>query len=187
MARATGLSNVKRYLAQLPVDLQRKVLRGAARAGASVVVAEARERVTSAEVGGALTTKTVADGTRATSTISVKPGWARSLGIWLEYGTSPHFITVDDSQRRGMSAGRINRLDKAAEKEGRSGPGHSLKIGGSFVGDTVHHPGARPHPFLRVALDLKGSEAVAAAQSYINSRISSVGITGSDELESEDA
>ena len=88
--------------------------------------------------------------------------------IQKETGTAPHFIRVDDSQRRGMG---INRINKSV-KEG------SLVINGKFVGATVHHPGARPHPFLRPALDMKEGEAIAAAQAYIDARITPSGITG---------
>ena len=49
-------------------------------------------------------------------------------------------------------------------------------INGHFVGTAVHHPGARPHPFLRPALDTKEGEAIAAAQSYINGRVWPAGI-----------
>jgi hypothetical protein len=49
----------------------------------------------------------------------------------------------------------------------------------------VRHPGARPNPFLRPALDMKEGEAVAAAQDYITSRIGASGITASDEVESD--
>jgi len=89
-----------------------------------------------------------------------------NLPLWLEYGTAPHLISVDDSQRQGLSVRRVNDRVNAG----------SLVINGNFVGTTVHHPGARPHPFMRPALDTKEGEARAAAQSYINSRISRSGI-----------
>ena len=97
------------------------------------------------------------------------------IAPWLEYGTDPHFITVDDSQRQGMSARRINTLSKAG----------TLVISGQPVGKTVLHPGARPHPFFRPAFDTKEAEAIAAAQSYINARVSRSGITGLAEEEGE--
>ena len=166
----------KRVIAQLPAQIERKLLRGAARAAGAVLVDEAKARVTSDEVRDALTMRSQATPGRIVVKINVKPGWARSVGTWLEYGTSPHFITVDESQRQGMSVGRINRVGKKG----------TLVINGQPVGATVHHPGARPHPFLKVSLDLKEAEAIAAAQSFINSRVSPAGITGSDEPEGED-
>ena len=178
MATSRGRSEVKRFMAQLPAELTRKVLRGAARAGATVVLEEAKDRVTSEEVRNGLVMKARSEGSHIVVKISVKPGWARSLGTWLEWGTDPHVISIaDDRDRQGMTIGRINKVQKAG----------TLVIGGSPVGQVVHHPGARPHPFLRVSLDLKERAAIAAAQSYINSRVRPSGIVGTSELEGDDA
>jgi hypothetical protein len=169
MPRVTGREEVKAFLASVPGQLD-KLLRGAARAAAKVVAEEAESRSISSEVSGAVKVATRQDGDRVSGLIQVK-GEGAYIAPWLEYGTSPHFISVDDSQRQGMSVGRVNRSLKAG----------SLIINGQFVGTTVFHPGARPHPFLRPALDSKEREAVAAAQSYINARVRPEGIVGTDE------
>ncbi|MBW6531924.1 HK97 gp10 family phage protein [Sphingomonas sp. RRHST34] len=171
MVTVRGKEDVARFLAQAPTLLEERVLRGAARAGMAVIANEARDRVASNDVREALVVTSKAEPGRVTSRLSVKPGWARSVATWLEYGTSPHYISVDDSQRGGRSAARINRLAKSG----------TLVIGGQPVGSTVFHPGARPHPFMRVSLDTKEREAIAAAQSYINSRVSRSGIAGAAE------
>lgn len=180
MPTVKGQSAVRHYIDNLPRELEKKLLRGAARAGGKIVLAEAKERSISHEVDEALIMKTRAEDGRIVVTITVAPGWAHAVGTWLEWGTDGHFISVDDSQREGMSVGRINRLSK----DGKVG---SLAIGGQFVGTTVWHPGARAHPFLRVALDIKEAEAIAAAQSYISSRIARGGIVGGSEPEGDDA
>ncbi len=177
MATSRGGSDVRRFMAQLPAELEKKVLRGAARAGGKIIVAEAKDRSISFDVDDAIVMRTKADAGRITVKITVEKGWARSVAGWLEYGTDPHFISVDDSQRGGKSVGRVNKLTKDG----------SLVIGGNFVGSTVHHPGAKPHPFLRPALDIKGAEAIAAAQSYINARVTPSGIVGAAEPEGDDA
>ena len=170
MPTVRGKSAVKRYIADTPAKLT-NVLRGAARAGARVVSEEIKVRTPSDDVRDNLRVRTAkGDGTIAVK-IDIKPGWARSVGIWLEYGTSPHLISVDESQRGGMSIGRINRRAKDPDSS------HSLVIGGAFVGKTVFHPGARPQPSFRPALDTKEAEAIAAAQQYINSRVKPSGIT----------
>ncbi len=171
MPTVTGKDDVARFFARAPKTLEERVLRGAARAGMAVIAGEARDRVTSSDVREALVVTSKAEPGRVTSRLSVKAGWARSVATWLEYGTSPHYISVDDSQRGGRSAARINKLAKAG----------TLVIGGQPVGSTVFHPGARPHPFMRVSLDVKEREAIAAAQSYINSRVSRSGIAGGAE------
>jgi len=159
-------------MAELPAELERKVLRGAGRVAANVVADEARERSISAEVSAAVKVKVGAADGRIVAKVQVK-GRGAYIAPWLEYGTSAHFISVDETQRQGMSVGKINQ----AHKKG------SLVIGGNFVGSTILHPGARPHPFLRPALDMKGDAAVAAAQTYINSRVRKTGIVGAAEIE----
>lgn len=174
MATSKGGDQVRRFIAQLPDKLEKTVLRGAARAAGKVVAEEAKARSVSDEVSDAISVVTKAQPGLVVAKVQVKgPGAYKAP--WLEYGTDPHFITVDDSQRQGMSASRINKLGKAG----------TLVINGEAVGTTVFHPGARPHPFLRPALDTKEAEAIAAAQSYINARVSRSGVTGSAEEEGE--
>ena len=170
-----GRAEVSRYLRQLP-DHITKVLRGGGRAGGKVIAEDAKRRCRSDEVSEKVVTKTEVEGFQVRVRITVKPGWARSVAIWLEYGTSSHFITVDDNQRQGMTARRINETGKA----------RSLLINGKPVGRSVFHPGAQPHPFLRPALDASRAEAIAAAQSYLNARIGHNGGPGLDD-EDDDA
>ena len=84
---------------------------------------------------------------------------------WLEYGTKPHFISVDAADSGGRTVGRINRLNKTADREG------SLRIGGNFVGPVVHHPGAKETKFFRPAIDSQWEAAVAAASAYLARRM----------------
>lgn len=178
MVTTRGKADVRRFIVAIPPQLETKVLRGAARAAADVVAEEARLRSLSQEVSDAIKVATSAKGGRIIAKVQVK-GPGAYLAPWLEHGTAPHIIRASDAAKQGMSIGRINRLDKAAAKDGRTGPGHALVINGRFVGDIIHHPGARPHPFLRPALDTKEAQAIAAAQSYIAARVSPAGITGS--------
>lgn len=171
MARSFGRDAVRRYMAQLPGQIERSLLPGAARAGAKVIADEAKDKSRSSDVAEAIRVKTERGDGRVAAVVSVDRramnGWAYSLAVWQEWGTSPHFITVDDSQREGMTASRINYL---AEKTG------TLVISGKPVGRTVHHPGAKRNPIWRPAFELKKTEAGAAAQAYIRSRISPTGI-----------
>ncbi len=175
MAQSRGGSAVRRFMAALPGEIERKVLRRAARAGADVIADEARGNVRSRLVAGAIEIKVESEVGLVRAKIHVLDQWPRSVGIWLEYGTSPHYITVDDSQREGMTAARINRVGKAG----------TLVINGTPVGKTVHHPGAQAYPFLRPALDQREADALAAAQSYINSRVSRSGIIPGNDGDSE--
>jgi hypothetical protein len=168
MVTVTGKAEVKAYIGGIPAKLQR-VLQGAAKAGAAVISDEIKARTPSDDVRAGLRTTSKTEDGQIKVRIDLKPGWGRSVGIWLEYGTSPHFISVDDSQRRGLGIGRVNKSVKENEGNG------SLVIGGNFVGQTVFHPGARPFPTFRPALDTKEEEAIAAAQNYVNARIARPG------------
>jgi hypothetical protein len=176
MPTVKGSADVKRFLAAIPAVLETKVLRGAARAAANVVAEEAKLRSISQAVTNAITVRGRTKDGRIVAKVQVV-GKGSYLAPWLEYGTAPHLISVSDKAREGRSVNRINRL----AREG------SLVIGGQFVGESVQHPGARAHPFLRPALDSQEVEAIAAAQSYINARISRAGITASAEPEGNDA
>ncbi len=178
MATSRGRADVQRFFAQAPEKLTR-VLRGAARAGANVIADEASDRCVSPEVRTAIKVATRRTDGTLRGLVQVK-GPGAHIGPWLEYGTSAHFISVDDEQREGRTVGRINRQAKDPDAS------HSLVINGKFVGATVLHPGARPHPFLRVALDVKAVEARSAAQTFINSRVSSGGIADANASEGDD-
>jgi hypothetical protein len=170
MPTSRGRSEVKAYMADARAALPR-VLSGGARAGATVIADEIKLRTPSDEVRTKLRMRVRQVGDAVVAKIDLPPGWARSVGIWLEYGTSPHYITVDDAQRDGKSVQRINSLSKAG----------TLVIDGEPVGSTVFHPGARPHPTFRPALDMKQAEAVAEAQRFINARTSRAGFAVSSE------
>ncbi|KTF70698.1 HK97 gp10 family phage protein [Sphingomonas sp. HT-1] len=173
MVTVRGKAHLDRYLDQLPQDIETKLLRGAGRAGGEIVADEARERALANEVRDAVVLRSSSRDGRIVVKITVRQGWSYSLGVWQEWGTEPHFIRVAEDQRQGRSIGRINKLAKAG----------SLVIGGKFVGETVYHPGARPSPFLRPALDIRAADAIKAAQAYINSRIVGGKIVGADEPE----
>lgn len=174
MPTVRGKDGVKSYFAGLPKQIS-DVLRGAGRAGGRVIAEEAKDRSASDDVAADVVVRTKTDDGRIVVTVTVKPGYNWYRALWLEYGTDPHFITVDDSQRGGQGVRRINQQVRAAGGDG------SLVIGGQFVGATVWHPGARPEPFLRPALDIKEAEAIRAAQAYINSRIARGRFVGKDE------
>lgn len=170
MPKVTGKDQVKRFMAQIPDELEKKVLRGAARAAGKVVADEAKDRCVSDRVASGIKVRTKREIGRVEAKVQTRGRYAY-IAPWLEYGTDPHFISVADDQRQGMSVRKVNQAVKAG----------SLVIGGKFVGDTVLHPGARPHPFMAVSLDVKGAEAVRAAQAYINARVSRAGVTGTEE------
>lgn len=173
MPTVKGRGSVERFVAGLPAQIEAKLLRGAARAGGQVLLDETKTRSPAAEITEALAMRTKSEPGRIVVKVNVKGQWPQSLAIWAEYGTEPHFIAVDDSQREGKSVNRINETG-------------SLRIGGTFVGTTVHHPGAKANPFMRPALDHSATAARGAMQSYVNARVTRGGITGGTEPEGSD-
>lgn len=173
MPTVSGKSEVNAFISRVP-EAMRPVLVAAARRAAKVVAEEAKVRSISDEVSGAIRVSASGKGGQIIAKVQVRgPGAFKAP--WLEYGTAPHFISVDESVRGGRSIGRINRQANELDAS------HSLVIGGQFVGSTVLHPGARPFPFLRPALDAKEGEAIAEAQRYINTRVTPQGIRAPDE------
>lgn len=159
MAAKIDTGALARALGKLPGQITRNVASGAARAFAAPIVEDAKRRCHSQEVADSLGVTSKVDGTGVTATIATRgPGAFKAP--WLENGTDPHLIAVEETDRAGRSIGRINRL----VREG------SLVIGGNFVGPKVEHPGARPFPFLRPAIDTQVEAGIAAAAAYLAKR-----------------
>jgi HK97 gp10 family phage protein len=138
------------FLQQLPVKVERNILRAAMRAGANVFKAAAKEavpvddgdlkasiRVTTRTKNGTVYASLKAGGKKA-------PHWH-----WVEFGTAAHKI--------------------------RAKPNHALSFGGVTVHE-VDHPGAKPKPFMRPAFDSAAAAAVAAAAAKIRERLTKEGI-----------
>ena len=171
MAKVTGRDAVKRYIADIPEYCRTKLLPGAARAAGKVIADEARDRCESDRVAADIVVKVrpISDDVIRVF-VTVKRGFSYSLGIWLEYGTAPHFIGAVS----GVGPRRLN--DKL--KGSKTSP--TLVIGGRPVGPEVFHTGSRAFPFLRPALDVKGPDARQAAQKYITTRLSRKGLAPDD-------
>jgi HK97 gp10 family phage protein len=179
-----GLSALNKMLETLPGKLQTNIMRGALRAGARPIVLQARAnihsisyrlarsiRVSVSTRGGRVVARIVSGGTKAG--IENRP-------IWVEFGTRPHLLMVRESDkpinvRASVRAGRTVRasmttINRAVRQLG------SLKIGTQFVGPVLHHPGARPYPFMRPALDQRAAEAAVAVGNYIKERLEKQGL-----------
>jgi HK97 gp10 family phage protein len=159
-----GLSELQAFLDQLPAKMERNVVRGGLRAGARVVMGGAKAIAPMGEpsarnakrYGGRLgalrdsiRVKTGARGGKVTASVVVggKGKWGADVyyARFVEYGTRPHWIT--------------------------SRNGGALSIGGMAFVKAVEHPGARPHPFMRPALDTYSGAAVVAAAEYMRDRL----------------
>jgi HK97 gp10 family phage protein len=193
-AKLTGLKEMQDMLTALPRELQESVAFSALRAGANLVAEEVRAR---APIGtppkrhqkrygarrGALrdsvrvTRGTISGGVARVSVLvgSHRKGdsnvfWAK----WVEFGTAAHWITVQADARpsrvtrRGPRAYSVRTLNTMAKRG-------SLKIGENFVGQSVKHPGARPKPFLRPAMDSRAQDAHRAIADQLRKKLARIG------------
>lgn len=141
LVHVKGLDQLARVLAELPAKLERNVMRGALRAGMKPIQAEARHNV-------AVSSGQLRDGLKIS--VAAKGG------------------TVTAKLRAGGKHGYIARWVEFGTRPHKI-PG-KLAIGGQVV-TGVEHPGVRPRPFLRPALDARASEAVVAAAEYMKKRL----------------
>lgn len=141
----TGLSDLQKFLDQLAPKVEANIMRGALRAGMAVVkpVAQANVHSVSGELAAGLTISTRRRGHVVSANLKAG-GRHASIAHLVEFGTQAHFIQVKESKW--------------------------LTFGGIFV-KSVSHPGARPHPFMRPALDSQASAAVVATGEYIKNRL----------------
>lgn len=150
-----GLTELQKILDQLPVKVEKKILRGALRAGQKVVLDQAKASIHN--VSGALadslriSTRTGKDGK-----ISVRVVAGNKTAYYahmVEFGTAKHLIKPKSS-----------KSSKSRK---------SLLIAG-MMREVVHHPGAKKKPFMRPAADAAAtdaSEAITAFKDYMATRI----------------
>lgn len=171
-----GGRQLAEMLRQLPVKIEKNIMRAAMRAGAAVLRGEARDLVPvdMGDLRRSIRVSTSAKG--GTVKASVKAGNKRAFyAHMVEFGTKPHLIKVKEedrpvnyrlTQRRGVltrvSMRTINR--------------RGLMIGNNFVGPKVEHPGARPAPFMRPALDNASDRAIKAVADKVRERLTKEGI-----------
>lgn len=147
-----GLAELQRALDSLPAKLEANIMRGALRAGAKVLAAEAKRNVHS--VSGALA-DSIRVGTksrRGTVVGRVVAGGKSKLarnggdafyGRFVEYGTAAHVIRAKNGKLLALGVSKVN------------------------------HPGAKKKPFMRPAMDTQAQPALEAVREYIRNRLSS--------------
>lgn len=187
--KITGGKELHALLQQLPVQVETKILRNALARGVNIIRDEAR-RLAPSETGKLRRAiKTTRDTDRKSGRVIAKvkvKGEHSFLAVFHEYGVAQHLITAGDSEltprtlnkrgRRGGLTALSNGLVKVGgyeyEQRYHTKDGvevRMLKIGNSFIGGSVLHPGYAAKPFLRPALDNKAAEAINAIGEYIGS------------------
>lgn len=161
------------FLQQLPVKVEKNIMRAALRAGAAVIRDEARNNVSVLDGLLRRSIRVTGQVKNGTATASVKVG--AFYGNMVEYGTRAHLIKVQEEEkainyRLTRKRGVLTRVSMRTINR------HVLQIGNHFVGPTVSHPGAHQKPFLRPALDTKAGAAIEAVKNKIRQRLTKEGI-----------
>lgn len=156
-----GLDELKRQLDTLPAKIEANVMRGALRAGCSVLQKEAQARVP--VKSGALRNSIRVSFARR----SQRYGWLRAhvragnKDAWyahlIEYGTASYYAGPG-----GNSVGKPYEIRPKNAK--------SLFFAGLFS-QVVVHPGIRPQPYMRPALDAAAAPALDAFADYVRRRL----------------
>lgn len=145
-----GLPELQKFLDQLPEKIERNILRGALRAGMNEVkpLAQSSVHSVSGELAKGLKVGTRRRGGIVRSNLKAT-GPHRSISHLVEFGTQAHEI----KPRRFPS----------------------LFFAGLFR-KIVMHPGARPKPFMRPALDARAHAATSAVAVYVKKRLTKEGL-----------
>ena len=141
-----GLADLQKYLDQLAPKLEANVMRNALRAGMKEIQPVAAQNINNVSglLAKGLKIKTSTRRGVAKATL-VTTGKHAFIAKWVEFGTAAHNIAARN--------------------------GGSLFFRGLFT-KLAFHPGSRPKPFLRPALDQQSQAAVIAAGNYIKKRLS---------------
>jgi HK97 gp10 family phage protein len=157
----SGLSELNDMLARLPVDIEKKLMRGALRAGQKVIAEQARAQAPIAHASAANASHygshagSLRDSIKVITRIkggkiisTVRAGSKSAFyAHMVEFGTSAHWIRPAGS--KSLFFAGLNR-------------------------EAIHHPGAKKHPFMRPAYDAnaqEGSAAFQAVQAYLTGKI----------------
>jgi hypothetical protein len=146
----TGLKELQTFLDQLAPKIERNVVRGALRAGAvKELLPETQANllkegaVKTGQLIAGLKVGTRSKGGKVIAYVKAA-GPHAYIAKWIEYGVRAHNIAAKT--------------------------GGWLFFGGIFA-KVVQHPGLRPRPFMRPALDRSGGAAVVAVAEYMKNRL----------------
>jgi HK97 gp10 family phage protein len=177
------LKELDAILKSLPAKVEGNVMRGALRAGQTVMLNGARAELVaqgSVDSGELLQSLRIRQAVR-----SKKFGWVRMRLIagnpiawyahFVEYGTATFYTGSGKSRRRpyvikakDAEGKRFSSREK--RRANRGGEASALRFMGMMV-EKVVHPGSKPKPFMRRAFDKHSKAAVNAIADYIRRRL----------------
>lgn len=177
-----GGRELDELLKTLPDKLQKNIVRGMVRAGAAEFLPIVKAKIPvdqgDLQASARITTRAQKDG-KITASVKVgnKIAW---YAKFVEYGTRPHLISVN-AEERGVNRRTGKALSMTTVNR------RALQIGQNFVGASVQHPGAKPHPFMRPAADEGFAQAIQAAEKKLRQRLTKQGLNVPEPLPPEPA
>lgn len=145
MDEIIGLKELEKKLAQLPMKVEQKILRGMVRAGGQVVRKAAIQNLEGGDKKDIVLRRSRIKSRRGREVVNVgvsRDSWALQFK---ETGTAPH--TIKTNKKKTLSSGEV------------------------VFGVIIDHPGQPATPFLRPALDDNVRRVVSEMQKYGAKRI----------------
>lgn len=143
--RIDGLAELQKALDTFAVNVQKKVMRGALRAGQKVILDQARANVpvASGDLRKSLRISTRMKGAMATATL--KAGSKKAFyAQMVEFGTAAHLIKPKNAR--------------------------ALFFFGN-ASAAINHPGSKKKPFMRPAFDARAQASIEAFADYVRKRL----------------
>jgi len=169
--RIDGLSDLYKLMQELPGKVEGNIVRGALRAGQTVIMNAIRENAPkdSGDLRDSIRIrfrpKSQKKGyVRMHVVVGNKKAWYSHL---IEYGTASFYEGKGKSVRKPYI---IRAKDSSGAELGTGLKRRALKIGATMV-DQVMHPGIKPKPFVRPAYDESQDAALKAVAAYMRNRI----------------
>lgn len=157
-----GLDALYKQLQELPLRVEKNIMRGAVRAGATVYRDRARELAP--KVSGALR-KSI-----KTSSTKIRKGEAKvTVTAGAFYAHMVEFGTASYYEGKGKTVGKPYKIPKLTKNKKRTGK-KAIAFGDVVVSAGVH-PGIRPEPFMRPAFDRSTADVIEATRKYISDRL----------------
>jgi HK97 gp10 family phage protein len=158
--KTEGLTDLYKKMQELPVAVEKKIMRGAMSASLKVIQKVAQENVP--ERNGDLKKSIKVSFSRR----GLKKGWINAkvtagdeiayYAHMIEFGTASFYTGTGKSKRQPYKI--------APQVRG------SLKFGNVFAKSVTHH-GNKPQPFMRPALDSSTAEALKVLGEYVANRL----------------
>lgn len=145
MDEVIGLKNLERQLKNLPLKVERSVLRGMVRAGGQVVRKSAVRNLEGGANKDLVLRRSRRKSQKGREVVDVAISSERWYLRFKETGTAPHTITT--SKKKVLSSGEV------------------------VFGVEIQHPGQAATPFLRPALDGNVKKIIEAMRKYGEKRI----------------